>query len=144
MADFSEIGTEVERQLSKLGEDIRQFVGKIIPVAADEEGFAPACDIAESETEFKILIDLPGLSKKEISVSLKDNVLTIKGEREIILDEGEEFKRRERKSGAFVRSFALPETADKTRIDAGFRNGVLRITVQKSDNLKDLHSIPVK
>lgn len=144
MADFTEFGIEVEKHLSKLGKDIQQFVEKVIPLSNEDKDFAPSCDIVESETEFKILIDLPGLSKKEIGIALKDNVLTIKGEREIMLSEGEEFKRQERKRGAFARSFALPETVNKAEVEANFRNGVLTVAMPKSENLKDTQSIPIK
>ncbi|MFA5668202.1 MAG: Hsp20/alpha crystallin family protein [Balneolaceae bacterium] len=144
MGDFTEFGIEIERHLSKLGKDIQQFVEKVIPLTNEDKDFAPSCDIVESEAEFKILIDLPGLSKKEIGIALKDNVLTIKGEREILLSEGEEFKRQERKRGAFARSFALPETVNKAEVEANFRNGVLTVAMPKSENLKDTQSIPIK
>ncbi len=87
MGDFTEFGIEVEKHLSKLGKDIQQFVEKVVPLTNEDKDFAPDCDIVESDHEFKILIDLPGLSKKEIGISLKDNVLTIKGEREVTLSE---------------------------------------------------------
>ena len=143
MGDFTEFGIEVEKHLSKLGKDIQQFVEKVVPLANEDKDFAPDCDIVESEGEYKILIDLPGLSKKEIGISLKDNVLTIKGEREINIAEGEEFKRQERRRGAFARSFALPENVNKAEVNASFRNGVLTVAMPKSENLKDSTSIPV-
>jgi HSP20 family protein len=64
MGDFTEFGIEIERHLSKLGKDIQQFVEKVVPLANEDKDFAPDCDIVESESEFKILLDLPGLSKK--------------------------------------------------------------------------------
>lgn len=144
MADFTEFGIEIEKHLSKLGKDLQQFVERVVPLTNEDKDFAPDCDIVESEDEFKILIDLPGLSKKEIGIALKDNVLTVKGEREINAGEGEEFKRQERRRGAFARSFALPESVNKAEINASFRNGVLTISMPKSENLKDTTSIPVK
>lgn len=117
---------------------------KVVPLTNEDKDFAPDCDIVESDDEFKILLDLPGLSKKEIGISLKDNVLTIKGEREVTLSEGEEFKRQERTRGAFARSFALPENVNKAEVNASFRNGVLTVSMPKSENLKDTQSIPVK
>ncbi len=143
MADFTEFGIEIEKHLSKLGKDIQQFVEKVVPLTNEDKDFAPDCDIVESDDEFKILIDLPGLSKKEIGIALKDNVLTVKGEREINAGEGEEFKRQERRRGAFARSFALPESVNKAEINANFRNGVLTVSMPKSENLKDTTSIPV-
>lgn len=144
MGDFTEFGIEIERHLSKLGKDIQQFVEKVVPLTNEDKDFAPDCDILESEEEFKILLDLPGLSKKEIGITLKNNVLTIKGEREINAGEGESFKRQERKRGAFGRSFAVPEDVNAAEISATFRNGVLTVAMPKSDALKDSQAIPVK
>ncbi len=143
MGDFTEFGIEVEKHLSKLGKDIQQFVEKVVPLTHDDKDFAPDCDILESEAEYKVQIDLPGLAKKEIRIALKNNVLTIKGERDIKAGEGEEFKRQERKRGAFARSFALPENVNAAEISATFRNGVLTVAMPKSDKLKDTTSIPV-
>jgi HSP20 family protein len=143
MGDFTEFGIEIERHLSKLGKDVQQFMEKVVPLTNEDKDFAPDCDILESEDEYKILLDLPGLAKKEIGIALKNNVLTVKGEREITAGEGEEFKRQERKRGAFARSFALPENVNSAEISANFRNGVLTVSMPKSDKLKDTTSIPV-
>ncbi len=143
MGDFTEFGIEIEKHLSKIGKDVQQFVEKVVPLTHDDKDFAPDCDIVESEEEYKILLDLPGLAKKEIGIALKNNVLTIKGERDIQVGEGEEFKRQERRRGAFARSFALPEAVNSAEISANFRNGVLTVSMPKSDKLKDTTSIPV-
>ncbi len=143
MSDFTEFGIEIEKHLSKLGKDIQQFVEKVVPLTNEDKDFAPDCDIIESEVDYKVLLDLPGLAKKEIGISLKNNVLTVKGERDIKAGDGEEFKRQERKRGAFARSFALPEAVNTAEISASFRNGVLTVSMPKSDKLKDTTSIPV-
>ncbi|MCG8374043.1 MAG: Hsp20/alpha crystallin family protein [Balneolales bacterium] len=143
MGDFTGFGVEIEKHFSKLGKDIQEFVEKVVPLSHDEKDFAPDCDILESETEFKVLLDLPGLSKKEIGIALKNHVLTIKGERDIEAGEGEEFKRQERRRGAFARSFALPESVNTAEISANFRNGVLTVSMPKAESLKDTTNIPV-
>ncbi len=143
MGDFTEFGIEIEKHLSKIGKDVQQFMEKVVPLTNEDKDFAPDCDIVESESEYKILLDLPGLAKKEIGIALKNNVLTVKGERVISAGEGEEFKRQERKRGAFARSFALPENVNSAEISANFRNGVLTVSMPKSDKLKDTTSIPV-
>jgi HSP20 family protein len=143
MSDFTEFGIEIEKHLSKIGKDVQQFMEKVVPLANEDKDFAPDCDIVESDEEYKILLDLPGLAKKEIGIALKNNVLTIKGEREITISDEEEFKRQERKRGAFARAFALPEHVNTAEISASFRNGVLTVSMPKSDNLKDTTSIPV-
>lgn len=143
MSDFTGFGIEIEKHLSRLGKDIQQFVEKVVPLTNDERDFAPDCDIVESSEEYKILLDLPGLNKKEIDISLKDNVLTIKGQREIVVGEGEELKRQERKNGAFARSFAIPQKVNAAEVKANFKNGVLTISMPKSDVLDDSQTIPV-
>lgn len=141
MNDFT---IDIEKQLSKLGRDIQDFVERVVPLEDKGYDFTPHCDIVESEDEYKILLDLPGLSKKEINIALKDQVLTIKGERSEELSEGEIRRRQERRLGVFSRSFALPESVNAAETDARFRNGVLTISMPKSDVLKDSKSIPIK
>jgi len=140
---MSNFTIDIERQLNRLGQDLQQFVERIVPVVDEDRDFAPSCDIIESDEEFKILLDLPGLTKDEINIALKDNVLTIKGERELQLNEGEKFSRRERRHGAFSRSFALPEDVNTAETKAQFTEGVLKITMPRSDVLKDAKSIPI-
>lgn len=141
---MSEFTIDIERQLSKLGRDIQDFVERIVPLEDKGHDFTPACDIIESDDTYTILLDLPGLSKKEINVALKEHVLTVKGERTDGLGESDEYRRQERSTGVFSRSFALPENVDTAETDARFQNGVLKITMPKSDVVKDSQSIPIK
>jgi HSP20 family protein len=143
---MNEFTVNIEKQLSRLGRDIQDFVEKIVPVHVQEtEGdFLPLCDIIESDSEYRILMDLPGMSKKEIKIALKENVLSISGERVFQTDENEEVKRNERKSGAFSRSFALPEQVDGSETSASFKNGVLTVTMPKIEISGDAQSIPIQ
>lgn len=141
---MSEFTIDVERQLTKLGKDIQNFVERIVPLEDKEYDFAPSCDIIESEDEYKILLDLPGLTKKEINIALKEQVLAVKGERVEELGEEETYRRHERKTGVFSRSFALPANVNPAETEARFRNGVLTISMPKSDTLDDSKSIPIK
>ncbi|MDX1617183.1 MAG: Hsp20/alpha crystallin family protein [Balneolaceae bacterium] len=141
---MSEFVIDIEKQLNRLGRDIQDFVERIVPLEDRGHDFTPSCDIVESEEQFKIMLDLPGLSKKEIHIALKDHVLSVKGERVIDLSDDESFRRQERKTGVFSRSFALPENVNAAETEAHFRNGVLTITMPKSDVLSDAKSIPIK
>lgn len=141
MNDFT---VDIERQLNKLGKDIQNFVERIVPLEDRGHDFTPACDIVESEETYAIELDLPGLSKKEINIALKEHVLTVKGERAEELGDSEVYRRQERSTGVFSRSFAIPENVNTAEIDAVFRNGVLTITMPKSDVLNDAESIPIK
>src|SRR5699024_4291094 len=101
------------------------------------------CDIIESDETYKILLDIPGLSKNEVNVSLKDSVLTIRSERVSNLDEKEVYRRQERAEGVFSRSFALPENVVTGDINASFRKGVLTISMPKSGTPEDSTNIPI-
>jgi len=140
---MSNFTIDIEDQLSRLGKDIQHFVERIAPVVDENQDFTPACDIIEKESEYKILLELPGMSKKEVEVSLNDSVLTISGDKNTDIDENEVFERRERNSGAFSRSFALPDTVDFNAIDASFKNGVLTIKMSKTENKQKGQSIPI-
>ncbi len=93
----------------------------------------PAVDITEDDASFKFTAELPGLTEKDVQVSLAGNTLVIKGEK---LQEREEKDKgvhlSERAYGEFQRSFLLPEGADGERIDARFANGVLTLIVPKT------------
>lgn len=141
---MNEFTIDIEKQLSRLGKDLQNFVERIVPLEDKGHDFTPACDIIENDDTYTILLDLPGLSKKEINVALKEQVLTVKGERTDSLDDTDVYRRQERSTGVFSRSFALPENVDTAETDARFQNGVLKITMPKSDVLKDSKSIPVK
>lgn len=141
---MNQFAIDIERQLTKLGKDIQDFVERIVPLEDKGHDFRPACDIIESDDTFIIKLDLPGLSKKEINIALREHVLTVKGERAEELSDSEAFRRQERSTGVFSRSFALPENVNTTETDAVFRNGVLTITMPKSDVLGDAESIPIK
>lgn len=141
MNDFK---IDIERQLSRLGKDIQDFVERIVPLEDRGHDFVPVCDIIEGDETYMIKLDLPGLSKKEINIALKEHVLTVKGERPEESNDSGIYRRQERSTGVFSRSFALPENVNTAEIDAVFRKGVLTITMPKSDVLNDAESIPIK
>jgi HSP20 family protein len=93
----------------------------------------PAVDITEDDASFKFSAELPGLTEKDVQVSLSGNTLLIKGEKRRESDETDKgYHLSERCYGEFQRSFLLPEGADGDRIDARFANGVLTVIVPKT------------
>ncbi|MFL3004827.1 MAG: Hsp20/alpha crystallin family protein [Candidatus Neomarinimicrobiota bacterium] len=97
----------------------------------------PEIDIKESDNLFQIKADIPGLTKKDIKVSLKGDQLTISGEREKISDnENDHYHYRERSIGKFKRSFNLPESINKDKIQASFKNGILSIELEKHEEIE--------
>ncbi|GMR01491.1 MAG: Hsp20/alpha crystallin family protein [Gammaproteobacteria bacterium] len=96
--------------------------------------WAPSVDISETDTEFTLLADIPGVDPEDIDISMEKGVLTIKGERHSEnIDEGENYRRVERQSGQFYRRFTLPDSADADKIEAKSEHGVLKITIPKQE-----------
>jgi len=97
----------------------------------------PAVDLYEKDDYFVIKAELPGVDKKDISIDLKDRVLTLSGERLYENEAKEEnYYRRERSYGKFQRAFTLPADVDSDRINAKFKDGLLRIEVPKPEQQK--------
>ncbi len=106
----------------------------------------PDLDIAETTDEYEIAVEAPGLDKKGISLTLQDNVLTIKGEKkQEDTTEDTNYLRCERCWGSFQRSFTLPAPVRADKVGAVYKDGVLRITVPKAEEAKPKQvSIAVK
>lgn len=100
---------------------------------------APAADVLETETELRVLVELPGLAPEEVDVDLENNVLTIRGEKREQRSEGDEkhtWHLMERRYGTFTRSFMLPRDVDQEQIEARFENGVLTVSIPKSEKAR--------
>lgn len=97
----------------------------------------PLMNIEENKDAYKISVELPGMEKNDIDIQIKDNVLTISGEKkeETKSDEGT-FYRRERRFGKFSRSINLPNDINVDGIDAEYKNGVLTLTLPKTEEAK--------
>lgn len=103
-----------------------------------EVQFTPAVDISENKDAVIVKADLPGMEEKDIDVSIAGDVLTIKGERkEETEDKQEDYYRRERVYGSFTRQIALPKHIKREDVKAKFKNGVLTVTLPKSDDYKE-------
>jgi HSP20 family protein len=102
------------------------------------DGFwAPAVDIHEEKDKYIIKADLPGIKQEELDVSVEDDTLTIRGERKLEKEEKQKnYYRSERAYGAFQRSFALPSSVDAAKINASYKDGVLHITIPKTEETK--------
>ena len=106
-------------------------------LAPVNRSWLPPVDIYETEEGFVATADLPGLSKDDIEVALESNVLTVSGERSYDKN-GEQgaFRRVERAYGSFRRTFTLPSGVDSSKVDASFKDGVLTLTLPKSEVAK--------
>ncbi|MDR9418014.1 Hsp20/alpha crystallin family protein [Gracilimonas sp.] len=98
------------------------------------DSFMPSVDISETEDNFEVSAALPGMNKEDITVDLENGRLTISGERKFENEEeGKNFHRVESKYGKFKRSFQLPDTINEDSIVAKYEDGVLNITIEKSE-----------
>jgi HSP20 family protein len=97
----------------------------------------PAVDLYEKDEHFVIKAELPGVDKNNISIDLKDRMLTISGERSYDNEAKEEnYYRRERSYGKFQRVFTLPAEVDSDKIRAEFKDGLLQVEVPKPEQQK--------
>ena len=103
----------------------------------DSTVWSPRVDVKETKDAYELLADLPGLEKKEINISLNDNVLTVKGERKSEeKSEDENCYYNERTYGTFSRSFRLPNKVEQKDIRAEYKDGVLKVVLRKSEEAK--------
>ena len=99
--------------------------------------WAPAVDIIENDRGIVIKAELAGIDPKDVVVTIDNNVLTLKGERHVEKDaKKESFHRMERAYGVFARSFALPEHVDAGKVTAEFKDGLLTVTLPRTEAAK--------
>jgi HSP20 family protein len=99
--------------------------------------WSPRVDIAETDKEFIIKVEIPGVNKEDVKVTVENGALTIRGERKQEKEEkNKRFHRVERFYGSFTRSFPLPENVDGTKIDASFKDGMLNLQIPKTAESK--------
>lgn len=128
---FSAMRDEMDRMLERF-EQGWPGLPNLIARGLGREGMFPDVDVHESEKEIMIEVDLPGVEEKDVSVTMANGVLTIKGEKKSEREQKEEnYRVAERSYGSFQRSLTLPETIDENQIEAKFDKGVLKITAQK-------------
>ncbi|MDA0240176.1 MAG: Hsp20/alpha crystallin family protein [Proteobacteria bacterium] len=109
----------------------------INPARGDAAAFTgpsvlPQTDICETDEQFTMTLDLPGMTEDEVDLKIKDGRLTVSGEKSTEREEEEkDYHLRERRFGSFSRSFRIPESVDDTKIKAEFSQGVLSVTLPK-------------
>jgi HSP20 family protein len=90
----------------------------------------PRLDISEEEQQYNVIVDIPGMTKEDVSVKVENGTLRIEGERKE--EKRGKYHHAERTSGKFLRSISLPEDVDSTKIEAKAANGVLELRLPKS------------
>ena len=131
------------RDLSSIQERMNQiFEDALARSRGRDEGlrsgmWMPAVDIYENNDSVVVKAELPGVEKDQISVEVKDGILSLRGERKLEKEVKEEsYHRIERSYGSFQRSFSLPVSVDQDKVTAHYRNGVLEVTLPKKEKAK--------
>jgi len=129
--------SEIDRLFDNFFNDFGRFPSTFF--GKDRFGsFSPKIDISENGDSIEIAAELPGLDEKDIQISLKDDVLTIKGEKKHEEEKKEkEYYRVERSFGSFERSIRVPQEINADKIKASFKKGVLNISLPKSEKAKE-------
>lgn len=132
MDDISILNREMNRLFNGLKH--RNFDNE---ESIDEQIWTPKVNISENSDHYNLELDLPGMSKEDIQINLKDNSLQIEGERkEIEEHKDRNWVRREAYYGKFFRSFILPKDVDASKTEANFKNGVLSVSLTKREESK--------
>ena len=127
---------DLQRRLSSVF-DLAPFRGNAL--ATDEQSrtlavWAPAVDVIEDDKEYLVKVELPEVHKDDVKVTVENGNLTITGERKAEKEEkNRKYHRLERFYGRFERSFSVPTDADESKVNAEFKDGVLRVHLAKSE-----------
>jgi HSP20 family protein len=137
------VGWKPQRELFNLRTPMSRLFDEFLAPAQWSEdsqslwNWNPAVDIMDNDDHILITAEIPGVDKKDISVDVKDRMLTLRGERSSDNEVKEDrFYRRERTFGKFERSFTLPAAVDPDNIKAEYKDGVLKIEVPKPEGHK--------
>lgn len=130
----------LHREVNRLFDDVFRGFGSRLPTFNGASAFSggwPSVEISDGEKEIKVTADMPGLVEKDIEVLLDDGVLTLKGEKH---SETEDKDKRfsERFYGRFERRIPLGYEVKEDKVDARFKNGVLTVTLPKSEKAQSL------
>lgn len=122
----------LQNRVNRLFDDMFPEIGQ-----GDDMGlmeWRPMVDTYEKDDAIIVNAELPGVNKEDISVDVKNNILTISGERKHEEDVNEDnFFRKERFYGKFQRSFTLPDNVDSEKVDAAYKDGVLEVKIPKTE-----------
>lgn len=137
------------RELEDMNQRLNRLFGGSLASRGSQEqmtvaDWQPSVDISETPEAFQIVAELPDVKKEDIKINIENGVLSLRGERKEEKEEkGKRFHRVERSYGSFMRSFALPDNVDESKAKADVKDGILTVTIAKSEQKKP-KSIDVK
>lgn len=122
---------EIEDRLNRV------FGGAPTAACPTVDRWSPSVDLHESDEAYTIEADLPGLKKEDISLTVEEELVTIKGTRNQSTEHKEEgYRRIERSYGTFQRAFRIPGGVDNSKVEANYEHGVLKVTLPKPEQTK--------
>jgi HSP20 family protein len=130
------------RDLRSLQDEVNRLFSTNLTRSFGDEGIArgawnPSVDIFENKDQIVLEAELPGMNREDFELTIENNVITLRGERRFEKkDENDNYHRVERSYGSFTRSFTLPQTVTAESAVAEYRNGVLRVTLPKREEIK--------
>jgi HSP20 family protein len=130
------------RELRNLQDEVNRLFSTNLSRSFGDEGIArgawmPNVDIYENKDQIVLEAELPGMNREDFDLTVENNVLTLRGERRFEKrDDSDNYHRVERAYGSFSRSFTLPQTVSSENAAAEYKNGVLRVVLQKREEVK--------
>jgi len=130
------------RDLRILQDEVNRLFSTNFSRSYGDEGIArgawmPGVDIYENKDQIVLEAELPGMNREDFELTVENNVLTLRGERRFEKrDESDNYHRVERAYGTFTRSFTLPQTVSSDNATAEYKDGVLRVVLQKREEVK--------
>lgn len=130
-------GSDRSSEMGRLFDDLFGYT----PRLATWSPWMPAADLFETSDEFVLEMELPGFDSEELEVTVEHGILTVSGHRTTEGENGERvnYHVRERSYDRFSRSFSLPRSVNADEVDAGYENGILRVTLPKAAEAKPRH-----
>jgi len=119
------------------------ILGDLFPASTAVHQFCPSVDINETKEAFEVIVEVPGVTKEDLKVSIHNNILSISGKRRVVTDEGKRPIVTEISRGDFSRRFKLPASVNIDGTTTEYSNGVLRINLPKQE-LSKTKDIPIQ
>jgi HSP20 family protein len=131
--------SNLQQQINRMFEDFQPAGGPFEGLGGGT--FAPALDVKENAESYIVSLEVPGIAQDDLNISLENNVLTVRGQKQQKREEnegaaGESVHRVERSYGSFARSVTLPRSVESGKVSASLNDGVLRIELPKEEQAK--------
>jgi HSP20 family protein len=131
-------------QCENWNETMNKFFSENPSSVKYDSGYNPRTDVSEDENAYYADVEVPGVKKEDIKITLNDNVLTIEGEKKPSTDKTKKYHKSERNYGTFSRGFSFTEKVNPESTEAKFENGILTVKVEKIKKSNSERVIEIK